>query len=85
MKFGRTTKRPRTQTHEEYRKEKILTGAEKKELILLFSALLFVFSVFFCCLYVFANGGPDDKKWAAGIVSAIASGLVGYLVGQGKK
>lgn len=26
----------------------------------------------------------DDKKWAAGIVCAIASGTVGFLVGQGK-
>jgi hypothetical protein len=32
-----------------------------------------------------ANGSADDKKWAAGIVSAIASGLVGFLVGQSKK
>ena len=37
------------------------------------------------CVYVFASGSPEDKKWAAGIVSAIASGLVGFLVGQGKK
>jgi hypothetical protein len=41
--------------------------------------------VFGACVYVFAAGTPDDKKWAAGIVSAIASGLVGFLVGQGKK
>ena len=36
------------------------------------------------CVYVFACGAQEDKKWAAGIVSAIASGLVGFLVGQGK-
>ncbi|HYE35520.1 hypothetical protein [Methylocaldum sp.] len=41
--------------------------------------------VFSGCVYVFANGTPDDKKWASAIVSAIASGLVGFLVGQGKK
>lgn len=48
-------------------------------------ALLIVGVVFAGCVYVFANGAADDKKWAAGIVSAIASGLVGFLVGQGKK
>lgn len=37
------------------------------------------------CVYAFANGSADDKKWAAGILSAIASGLVGFLVGQGRK
>jgi hypothetical protein len=41
--------------------------------------------VFSGCVYVFATGTSDDKKWAAGIVSAIASGLVGFLVGQGRK
>ncbi len=55
------------------------------EFILFLAALLFVFIVFLSCMFVFWNGGSDDKKWAAGIVSAIASGLVGYLVGQGKK
>jgi hypothetical protein len=48
-------------------------------------ALLIVSVVFSGCVYTFATGAADDKKWAAGIVSAIASGLVGFLVGQGKK
>jgi cytochrome oxidase assembly protein ShyY1 len=48
-------------------------------------ALLIVGTVFVGCVYTFATGVADDKKWAAGIVSAIASGLVGFLVGQGKK
>jgi anaerobic C4-dicarboxylate transporter len=48
-------------------------------------ALALTAVVFAACIYVFANGSPDDKKWAAGIVSAITSGLVGFLVGQGKK
>jgi hypothetical protein len=48
-------------------------------------ALLIVSVVFSGCVYAFATGAPDDKKWAASIVSAIASGLVGFLVGQGKK
>ena len=48
-------------------------------------ALLIIGIVFVGCVYTFATGAADDKKWAAGIVSAIASGLVGFLVGQGKK
>ncbi len=48
-------------------------------------ALAMTAVVFAGCVYAFANGNPDDKKWAAGIVSAMASGLVGYLVGLGKR
>lgn len=48
-------------------------------------ALLVVGVIFLGCVYTFATGAAEDKKWAAGIVSAIASGLVGFLVGQGKK
>ncbi len=48
-------------------------------------ALAVTATVFGGCVYVFATGTPEDKKWAAAIVSAIASGLVGFLVGQGKK
>lgn len=48
-------------------------------------ALAITAVIFGGCVYTFANGTPDDKKWAAGIVSAIASGLVGFLVGQGRR
>ena len=48
-------------------------------------ALLIISIIFVACVYTFATGIADDKKWAAGIVSAIASGLVCFLVGQGKK
>lgn len=52
----------------------------------LFCFALAVTAVVFCgCIYVFAIGAAEDKKWAAGIVSAITSGLVGFLVGQGKR
>jgi hypothetical protein len=47
-------------------------------------ALAVVGVIFIGSIYIFANGTADDKKWSAGIVSAIASGLVGFLVGQGK-
>ncbi len=55
------------------------------------SFVLFIFSlgvvavVFAGCVYVFATGTSDDRKWAGGIVSAIASGLIGFLVGQAKR
>jgi hypothetical protein len=53
--------------------------------VLFLFALMVTGVVFAGCVYVFATGAPEDKKWAAGIVSAIASGLVGFLVGLGKK
>jgi hypothetical protein len=48
-------------------------------------SLVIVGTIFVGCVYTFATGAADDKKWAAAIVSAIASGLVGFLVGHGKK
>ncbi|WP_024299731.1 hypothetical protein [Methylomicrobium lacus] len=57
----------------------------KMTFALFWFALLIVGVVFIGCVYTFSIGMPEDKKWAAGIVSAIASGLVGFLVGQGKK
>ena len=57
----------------------------KMTYVLFCFALIVTAIVFGGCVYVFASGSADDKKWAAGIVSAIASGLVGFLVGQGKR
>ena len=48
-------------------------------------ALILASVVFAGCVYVFAAGSADDKKWAAGIVSAITSGLVGFMVGQARR
>lgn len=48
-------------------------------------ALAVVAAIVAGCLLTFANGNAEDKKWAGGIVSAIASGLVGFLVGQGRR
>ncbi len=48
-------------------------------------SLLIISAVFVGCIYLFSTGTAEDKKWSAGIVSAIASGLIGFLVGQGKK
>jgi predicted cation transporter len=70
------------------RRSKETADAELKRkmtYVLFCFALLIVGIVFTGCIYTFATGAPDDKKWAVGIVSAIASGLVGFLVGQGKK
>ena len=48
-------------------------------------ALLLMTVIFAGAVWVFAIGNADDNKWAAGIVSAIASGLVGFLVGQARR
>jgi hypothetical protein len=48
-------------------------------------AMILASVVFSGCVYVFAAGSADDKKWAAGIVSAITSGLVGFMVGQARR
>lgn len=53
--------------------------------VVVFCALIRPGRVFGGRVYVFASGSADDKNWAAGIVSAIALGLVGFLVGQGKR
>ena len=53
--------------------------------VLFLFALAVTGVVFAGCIYVFALGSPEDKKWAAGIVSAITSGLIGFLVGQDRK
>jgi membrane protein YqaA with SNARE-associated domain len=70
------------------RRSKETADAELKRkmtYLLFWFALVIVGVVFVGCVYTFASGAADDKKWAAGIVSAIASGLVGFLVGQGRK
>ncbi len=61
-------------------------GLKRKMTYVLFCFALIVTAIVFGgCLSVFASGSADDKKWAAGIVSASASGWVGFLVGQGKR
>jgi fatty acid desaturase len=54
-------------------------------LMLFIFAMLITGCVFAVCLTVAIVGSPDDKKWATSIVTAIVAGLLGYLVGQGKK
>lgn len=69
------------------RSNEIADAKQKRDinLILFWFALAFVSILFLGCIYIFATGAPEDKKWVAGIVSAITSGLVGFLIGQGKK
>jgi pilus assembly protein TadC len=52
---------------------------------LFFFAMAIAATVFVGAVYVFVTGSADDKKWAAGLVSAITSGLVGFLVGQARR
>lgn len=48
-------------------------------------AIFMVAIIFGSCVYLFMTGSAEDKKWAASIISAITSGLIGFLIGQGKK
>ncbi|ALL00026.2 MULTISPECIES: hypothetical protein [unclassified Massilia] len=59
--------------------------ARTMKLMLFVFALVITGIVFGACIVVAFAGSADDKKWACSIVTAITSGLVGYLVGQGKK
>jgi hypothetical protein len=77
-----------TQEDAETRRSNEMADAELKRKMtytLFCFALVIVGTIFIGCVYTFSTGATDDKKWAAGIVSAIASGLVGFLVGHGKK
>jgi hypothetical protein len=51
----------------------------------LFAVLILLITVG-CCINALNIGSPDDKKWAAGIMGAIASsvvsGLIGFALGQ---
>jgi hypothetical protein len=58
--------------------------ARRIRFLLVIFAIVLTSVVFGGCVAVFITGGPDDKKWAGGIVSAISSGLIGFLVGQGR-
>ncbi len=69
----------RTQEEAEASQKRLIT------FIVFIFAMVIIAIVFIGCVYVFATGTVEDKKWAAAIVSAIASGLVGFLVGQAKK
>jgi len=69
----------------EQKKPPTATSSERWTFVLFLFSLMVTAVVFSGCVYVFATGAADDKKWAAGIVSAIASGLVGFLAGQGRK
>ena len=66
--------------------EEAAVAAQKRHFayVLFYFGLLAMGAVFVGCVYVFTTGAPEDKKWAAGLLSAIVSGLVGYLVGKGK-
>lgn len=80
----------RNETDEDAQARREREAAEAK-LARTMKVMLFVFSllitgtVFGACIVVAFSGSVDDKKWACSIVTAITSGLVGYLVGQGKK
>jgi hypothetical protein len=51
-------------------------------LIILIFALLMVLIIFVGCIYEFATGSVDDKKWAGAIVASICSAFLGFVGGQ---
>lgn len=55
------------------------------ELLTLGFSCLMVGVIFSGCIWLVAVGSPDDKKWAMGVVAAIASGLVGFIWGRRSK
>jgi hypothetical protein len=56
----------------------------KQDMVLFVVAVAFVAVVATGCLWlIFLSDRPDDqKRWAMEILTAIASGFVGYLVGK---
>ena len=68
------------------RSEEAAVAAQKRHFayVLFYVGLLTIGAIFIGCIYLFAGGTAEDKKWAAGLLSAIVSGLVGYLVGKGR-
>jgi hypothetical protein len=59
---------------------------KRKMVFCTFSFILAIVAIAFAAaLYVTLAGEADDRKWAESILSAIVSGLVGFLVGQTKK
>jgi hypothetical protein len=68
------------------REEEEARFARLSRLALLVFSLLLTSVIFIGCVLVLAStkSSPDDKKWAAGLVSAITSGLIGFLLGQGR-
>lgn len=57
----------------------------KMSFVLFLFSLATVSTIFLGCLYTVIVGSQEDKKWAVGIITAISSGLIGFLVGQAKK
>ena len=59
----------------------------RKELILHIAALLVISVVLAVCVWtiVKTNSTEEDKKWAVPILSAIVTGLIGYVTGRSAK
>jgi hypothetical protein len=51
-------------------------------LISVYFALGMVSLIFLGCIVYLFVGSPDDKKWATGLIGAICTGLLAFVVGQ---
>lgn len=59
--------------------------ARAMRMVLFVFALLVTGTVFAGAILTAVYGSADDRKWACSVVSALTSGLIGYLVGHAKK
>jgi hypothetical protein len=53
-----------------------------KESCIFVFALTAIVLIFLGCKSLFVYGAPEDKKWATATLSAITSGIIGFLVGK---
>lgn len=67
------------------RQEKAEEAGHKRKVntIILNFALLMVFLIFVGCIYEFATGSADDKKWAGAVVSGICAAFLGFVGDNG--
>ena len=57
----------------------------QKDLVLHAVALLVVLTAFGLCVWAVVKGDPNTEKWAVPLLSAIVTGLVGYVTGRSAK
>ncbi|MDD5578559.1 MAG: hypothetical protein PHY16_04670 [Methylobacter sp.] len=53
-----------------------------KDIVLFVAALVFVSLIGWLCFHTLdsAESSPDAKRWAQSVLSAVAGGLIGYLI-----
>jgi hypothetical protein len=54
----------------------------KVHLIILIFALIMMSLIFAGCIYEYATGSADDKKWAGALLASICTAFLGFVAGQ---